>query len=323
MDLKIRTFTPGDYEKIVEIGNRIFPEYLDTVEEVRHRDECRDPKCRFKRFVAEHRGDIVGFAHYDQSAAMYHPRKFEIGVYVDPDHQGCGIGSALYDHLLRELEPFEPTVLRSFAREDYKRSVRFLERRGFREIMRSWESRLDVQSFDFTPYEGAIERVEAQGIRLIPISELEWDPERDRKLYELDREILKDVPFPDRYTPVSFEHFVERTLKSPDLLPEAYFVAVDGERYVGSSALWRALAEPEELYTGLTGVIREYRRRGIALALKLKGIAYAKAHGFRVIKTWNDTTNRAMLALNERLGFVRQPAWITFAKELCEDAPRN
>jgi len=323
MGFEIRPFTPQDYPRIVEIGNRIFPEYLDTVEEARHRDECRDPKCRFMRFVAEDQGAVVAFAQYDQAAAMYHPHKFEIGIYVDPDHQGRGIGSALYDHLLRELEPFDPIALRSFAREDYERSVKFLKRRGFSEIMHSWESRLDVQAFNFKPYEGAVERVEAQGIELLPIAELEGDPERDRKLYELEREILKDVPFPDRYTPVSFEHFVERTLKSPTLLPEAYFVAVDGERYVGTSALWRSLAEPKELYTGLTGVIRGYRRRGIALALKLKGIAYAKAHDYKIIKTWNESGNRPMLALNERLGFVKQPAWITFAKELSEDASQS
>jgi len=325
MNIKIRPFSPEDYPVVVEIGNRVFPEYPETVEELRYQDEHRDPKCRFKRYVAEKGGQIVAYAQYGQSAAMYHPQKFEIMIFVAPDHQGHGIGSALYEHLLRELKPFDPITIRSFAREDYQKSVRFLEKRGFKEIMRSWESRLDVQSFDFSPYEGRIERVEAQGIKLLPLSELEGDPRRDRKLYELEREILKDVPFPDRYTPVSFEHFVERTFKNPDFLPEAYFIALDGERYVGTSALWKSQAAPKELYTGLTGVLRGYRRRGIALALKLKGIAYAQSHGYKTIKTWNETGNEAMLSINERLGFVKQPAWITYAKELKEpeDAPAD
>ncbi|MFQ5796179.1 MAG: GNAT family N-acetyltransferase [Candidatus Bipolaricaulia bacterium] len=318
MDVRIRPFTPEEYETIVEIGNRIFPDYPETVEEVRYGDEHRDPKCRFQRYVAEHEESVVAFGSYDQSPWMYHPQKFKIEVYVDPDHQGRGIGSALYGHIMTELEPFNPITARSFAREDYDRSVRFLKKRGFVEVMRDWESRLDVQTFDFTPYEGHIERVEVHGIRLVPLSELEDDLQRDHKLYELEDQILQDVPMTDRYTPVSFELFVERTLKNPNLLPEAYYVALDEDRYVGTSGLWKSQAN-QDLYTGLTGVLREYRRRGIALALKLKGLAYAKEHGYPVIKTWNETGNRAMLTINEQLGFVKQPAWIDFAKELGEE----
>ncbi|MBK8138165.1 MAG: hypothetical protein IPK52_20520 [Chloroflexi bacterium] len=38
---------------------------------------------------------------------------------------------------------------------------------------------------------------------------------------------------------------------------------------------------PETMFNGLTGVHSAYRRRGIALALKLLTIQYAKAHGAR------------------------------------------
>ena len=318
MDLRVRAFTPEDYETIVEIGNRLFPEYPDTVEEVRHYDENRDPKCKHQRFVAELEDRIVGHAHYGQSPAMYHPQKFEIGVYVEPDCQGRGIGRALYGHLLKALEPFDPIKLFSFAREDYERSVRFLCDRGFAEVMRSWESRLDVNAFDFSPYEGRIGRVEAQGIRLASLKDLLDDPECARKLFELERDLLQDVPFPDRYTPeaLDFETFYKRTFENPDFLPEAYLVALDGDRYVGTSALWKSQAAPHELYTGLTGVRREHRRKGIALALKLTGIACAKSHGYATIKTWNASNNRAMLSINERFGYVKQPVWVTFAKEL-------
>ena len=89
-------------------------------------------------------------------------------------------------------------------------------------------------------------------------------------------------------------------------------MAVDGDQYVGMTTLW-ASGAGSDLETGLTGVRRAYRRQGIALALKLRAIAVAQDHGAPTIKTWNATVNTGMLAINERLGFVRQPAWITAA----------
>jgi GNAT superfamily N-acetyltransferase len=79
------------------------------------------------------------------------------------------------------------------------------------------------------------------------------------------------------------------------------------------SNLW-SLQGTDDLENELTGVTRAYRRRGIALALKLRTIAYAKAHGCPVIRTWNASTNGVILSINDRLGFVRQPAAIHFVK---------
>lgn len=66
--------------------------------------------------------------------------------------------------------------------------------------------------------------------------------------------------------------------------------------------------------SNLTAVKRAYRRQGIALALKLRAIVYAQEHGKPYIKTWNDSPNEGMIALNERLGFVRQIGWLTYRK---------
>ncbi|MFB6285328.1 MAG: GNAT family N-acetyltransferase [Candidatus Bipolaricaulia bacterium] len=316
MTLHIRPFEDEDYEAMVEVANRLFPDHPESVEEAQSRDRRRDPNCRFRRFVADRFGMVVGYAEYDQAPSMYHPQKFEIGVYVDPNRQRKGIGTALFDYLMMDLDPFDPLSLRSVAREDDAASVRFLTKRGFAEMVRSWESHLDVPSFDFSPYAELGDKVAQHGITLATLGELAADPARDRKLYELDLELLEDVPFPDERTRMSFEHFKRRFLHNPNLLSDAYCVAIDGDRYVGVSSLWASQASPDELYTGLTGVRRDYRRRGLALALKLKTIQYAAEHNFRTIKALNASANRPILALNERLGYVKQLAWMTFAKDL-------
>ena len=323
MSLRIRPFTEPDYPAIVEIENRVYPEYPHTVEEARYWDGMREPKCRFQRYVADQLGRIMAFGDYNQHPWTYHPQKFDLHVSVDPVYQKQGIGSALYEHLLAQLQPFDPITVRARAREDYQQSMRFLSQRGFVEVMRNWESRLNVHSFDFAPYEGHVERVETQGIRLTPLSELTDDPDYTHKLYELEKELGKDVPHVDVYTPVSYEVYVKRFLQSPDLFPQAWYIALDEDRYAGTSALWKSQGNPKELYTGLTGVRREYRRRGIALAIKLKTLAFAKSQGYHVIKTWNESNNRPMLSINEQLGYIKQPAWITLAKELKDASPHS
>ncbi|MDX1934312.1 MAG: GNAT family N-acetyltransferase [Capsulimonadales bacterium] len=312
--INIRPFASDDYPALAAIGNACFPEFADIPESLRHRDSARPAHTRWNHFLAEIDGVPVGMASYTQRESMYHPRKFDIDVIVLPERQRQGIGSALYDHLTEQLRPFDPILIRAFAQEGRMYGPEFLQRRGFVEAMRNWESRLRLADFDPEAYTDAIARVTAQGIVIRPLSELRSQPDWERKMFEMDWAISLDMPATDVRTKPTFESWRKRTLDDPDFLPEGWFIALDGDRFIGESAIWNSQLT-NDLFVGSTGVLREYRRRGIAMALKVYATAFARERGAVELKTWNAQSNRAMLSINEAMGFVKQPPWIEFEKK--------
>lgn len=315
----IRLFREVDYAAVADVGNLAYPDAPTSEEDLRYYDRERAPHCRHRRWVAERGGRVVGAAEYDQMAGRYHPDKYELELFVHPDLHGQGLGSRLYSHLMADLGALDPVAAEMAVREDMGRGLRFLLERGFAERQRTWESVLDVLRLNPAPYAGLTRRLLEAGVAIKTIPELYEDPDRDHKLYELDWELRQDVPATLPATRRSFDQWHEHVFGDPTFLPDAYFVAVDGGRYVGISNLRKQ--DDEIIRTGLTAVRRDYRRRGIALALKLHGIAYARAHGHRVLRTFNESNNLPMLSINEKLGFVKKPAWLHMVKAFRAEAP--
>ncbi|HEU4743565.1 MAG TPA: GNAT family N-acetyltransferase [Meiothermus sp.] len=318
MDLHIRTATPDDFAEIVAIIRQHEPDSSATVESMKRADAHLEPPYLRQRFVALQDGKIVGYSLYSHSIELYHPRKFFVYAHVDRCRQGQGIGSALYEHLMTALKPQHPQVLWTDTSEAWPQAQQFLRGKGFTETTRAWESTINPQTFDPTPYAEAEARVLAQGFRILNWDQLVFDPERNQKYWRLEMALSADMPRPEgsEFTEYSYANFVKRFLEDPNFIPPANLIALapDG-RYVGLNAIWKDEASGQ-LNNGTTGTLPEFKRRGIALALKVKNLLWAKEHGYTCIRTFNRSDNLPMWSLNERLGFVRKPAWVSFEKRL-------
>ncbi len=312
--LHIRPANPTDYEAIAEITTLTRPEMGVTAADLLHDDEARDPKCRFGLWVAKVDGHVIGFARHEQYPDLYDPRQLWVMVRVHPNQQKCGTGSALYERLMAEIAALDMLALQVSIREDRGDSLRFAEKRGFREYSRRREMHLELATADVSPFQKAVEAVQAQGIQIRSVAELADDPTWDAKLYELQWQIEQDVPIDESITQMSLEQWQRQYSDHPHFLLDGSFVALDGERYIGLCESF--CPTPGQIHIDLTGTRRDYRRRGIGLALKVRGIQYGQSKGYHKIVTTNDTGNRGMLALNERLGFARQPARIQLRKAL-------
>ena len=304
-----------DYEATAAIWTANWPEYPKTAEMYRYAAETRDPMSRFGWLVAEDNGDVVATGYFREETDSAATGKFLVYVQVRPDCQGRGIGRALFDGILVHLDVHEPEILQSFTREDHVAGTAFLEKRGFRVSMKEQDSELDLSRFEPAEFAGVVESVRESGIEILPSSELsKRDPDWIRKTWELHGEIIPDVPDDDVLQNEPFAEF-RKSFDHPEFIPEGYFLALDGGRYIGMSSVWNRRVKKGEVYTRLTGVVRSHRRRGIATALKVRAHEFAKSTGAKVVVTDNEENN-PMYGLNVQLGFRPTKAWLQFRKEL-------
>ncbi len=108
----------------------------------------------------------------------------------------------------------------------------------------------------------------------------------------------------------AYDDWAQEELRGP-----VVFGAFDAGRLVGYAALVTRPASPEVLEHGFTAVVRSHRARGIATALKRAQLAWAAKHSYRRLVTYTQEGNEAMRAINSKLGYVGEPAWILVRSE--------
>jgi GNAT superfamily N-acetyltransferase len=316
MKLEIRSFTRSDLPAIIDLWNIVRPNQQRTLDEAESDIDTLAPEFQTEFFVTEFEGAIVGVAEIYRHPGMYHPHKFFGNIFVHPDHQKKGIGTALYQQSLEFLTALEAICFRTQVAEFDTHSIQFATTRGFTEAKRDFESLLNVKNFDFSRFAG-LENVE--GVEFHTARELDSTAFR-QALYDTWMVTRNDVPRSQAATPLSFEFMQKQVLGDEYFLWDGTQIALDPktDTILGFSGVYTGAREGW-LDQWLTATRREARGRGIALALKLRVIKFALEKQYRTIRTDNDTRNAPMLAINDKLGFERQPALISVVKFYRDD----
>jgi GNAT superfamily N-acetyltransferase len=313
----IRPFerTEMDYRAAADIQSATWSDCLNSLSMWKRADDLVDSRSLVQRLVAVEQGDIVGLAVLVEPEQQTEPGKYDLSIIVRPEHQRQGIGSAFYRHMLHNLNGRPLVKITSGTREDKQQGIRFLNRFGFNQVMRAPLCSLNVTKFNAARFAGIWERMARQGIQVLPLTRAALAyPDWQRRIWDLDWGLKQELPSPLPLVRLPFEKFQRSVLGQADFKPAAWFVALDNNRWVGISRLMELAGEPGKLYHGLTGVVPSHRRRGIATALKISAIEYARQAGAEWIETENEENN-PMYALNMKLGFQPLPAWLHFEKE--------
>ena len=318
--MHIRPFnsTHDEYESVIAIFNRAHPYLNETVAGWKHDDKNRSAEFPYHRDVIEIENQLVAFGDYGQSRWYFHPKKYFWNVVVDTEIDGDDIRAAYFTHIQEQLANQNLLALTTSGREDNVNWVAFLRANGFEETMRDNPSELDLTTFDPTPFEPVVEKVVAGGIDLLNMQHYQQrNPNWQHDLWDLEWAIIQDMPVPDPPKRQSFEDYVNLILNSPNFDANYWTIALDGDKAVGLNRLWTRIGNPDLIFSGLTGVIPSYRRRGIATALKLPALKTAIKNGYKLTKTENEENN-PMYQINLQLGFQPAPQFIKFEKQLHE-----
>jgi GNAT superfamily N-acetyltransferase len=285
----------ADLVALLSVVNEVSSEDGTSLEEIRWSDATYPGTGRF---LAELDGRPVGAG----TAGRIWMRAPEFdgawaSIDVRPSARRRGVGSALYEAVSRHARATGKRALHIETYADRPDAIEFLLHRGFRELERSQTVALDLRGRAAPTIEPPA------GVSITTLAER---PDLVEGIFRVAEETFSDIPGAGGPMRVgSLSEFRARDVDRPGIPPAGFAIAMDETdgRVIGYASLILQAATRTKAYHDMTAVVRGWRGRGVAAALKRATIAWAIAAGLERLETGNDVANIAMRAVNARLGY--------------------
>lgn len=305
MSYGIRQYVEQDGAAIASMHRSVYPAYgtqRDTWHAaVQYDDRVNQPERCVA--IAQPHQQPIGYGAIRSLRA--HTARLDLMVH--PHFQRQGVGQMLLDHLSECARHLHVTTIHLRVRLDYLHALDFLAHRGFTETHRMYGMPLKLQDAHLAPLWPLVRRLGESGITITTLAhQRQQTPDYLQRLHTLQNAVGPDWPDPEgvAYTPVAYAPFVARLEREAQACADTFFIATHGDTFIG--------------YCGLsafgTAVHPAYRHRGVATALKLWAIAEAQQRG--VATTMTCTANPAMVAINERLGYVHEMVEVRLGRSI-------
>ena len=220
--------------------------------------------------------------------------RLALDLHVRPALRGQGIGGSLLAQLLARARTLEAEVVRVYAPAGDLAWDALADRHGLHIVEQDRYFLLEIDYAIITDAPAPHARTLAQ------------EPgQATREAWRLEQALHVALATSAPYVPETFERWRARVIDAPGSALQTVLVtrAPDGA-LAGICALRVCSAHPETVYHAFTGVAAAVRGQGHGRALKLAAIALARELGARRMVADTSPANDAMLALNERLGYV-------------------
>jgi GNAT superfamily N-acetyltransferase len=272
----------------------------------------------FRLMVAEdERGELLGFNWATRSRSDATQANFY--VIVKPGQRGHGAGSRLYDDVEAAARETGIKKLEITVRDDCPPCLSFAGQRGFGERSHLIGMTLDLASFDDRPYDGKISALRAKGFQFTSMEALGNTEEVQRRLYALNDMTASETPGSEGEHPwLSFDDFQKKVCGADWYIPAGQMVVLDtaGGDWAALSAITR-FQGAEYAYNLHTGVDRRYRGRKLGQSVKVLALRFARdVLQTTTVRTTHNVKNLPMIAIDEKMGYVRTPGNYRMEKTL-------
>jgi GNAT superfamily N-acetyltransferase len=298
MDIAIREATgDADLQRVLDIRNSIEAERLSLAG---FRAE-RSGSVASLDLLAEAGGVDLGSGSVAWGPIGAESRNVFIFAWVPPEHRHQGVGTSLLDRLIAFARDQGMERMTTLVYADDTDAIAFIERRGLAIDGGGQLGKLDLTGP--APDRG-VEPID--GVEIATMAERR-DLEPD--LYEIHKLTFPEIPFLAKEPMPSFEAWQETGSANAGYLADLSLLAIEDGRLLGAVEVFDS--GDDVIFIGMTAVHPDARRRGIARLLKIELERRARATGIRRIETFNDGTNERIRGLNESLGYVYNPPYVT------------
>ena len=320
--ITVKNFTETDkeFKELARIDNLVNHDSIANSEEDKHDWLLRDKNIIRNRLLLYKNNILIGVIYYSQGRNENNRTCFYT-LHLDPTYNNRGYRKLLYNKMLHEVKKFNCNLVHTsiYDHKNYNEHKKLLEKEKFNLVQVNREYSCDIRNINIDKYQYLIKKLESEGIKFYDSKkEMLAFPNHYKKLEELIWSYDQDIPIPDgiKHTRIPFKRWV----KLRDDFYENYYgidlVATFGDKYIGSTDIFvLPKSEPFKGWTDGLGVIKEFRRKGIATALKIKAIEKLLQKGITELRTDNEENN-PMYKINEKLGFKPVPFSLDYSKEI-------
>lgn len=282
----------NDWQAAMAVRATLHPEFPLSIEEYKASDDFFDGKTHLRRLICQ--GDeIVGMYVFAEAFFYAEPKTYLGQVVSFPDR--LDVFRFGYSEITRLSEQHEARLINSSVEDRREEIVAIAQEFGYKTKQQQRVSRLDVAQFNLVNEDLEFEILSLNQLKL------RWPETWLHEFWRMEMEILKDVPMTGEFKEDPIDLF-EKYINMPGMDHDGLFLAIVEGRLAGVSSMFPSLVDSKVGITGLTGVRREFRRLGIARALKIASLNWGKEKGVEFVMTDNEEKN-PMYLLNEALGF--------------------
>jgi GNAT superfamily N-acetyltransferase len=271
-------------------------EYATPFEILHFDTDLRDAGVPIRRWILGDAKDPLATAFCFRATWNTPRHTFWGHVRVRPDAMGQGYGTTLVHAIEQWAATAGAQAVRVMAHPEPHHST-FLAKAGYTHIGTEQVYSLAIVDAQIPS------RRDAADIRILTLADyMRREPDAIEQACMLHAAISLDVPMPDEPV-VTLSKF--RRLLGEEVDPKCFLLAVSGDMLVGESILMESENEAGVMWQHATGVLPAFRGLGIATSLKREAVRLAQTLHTRELKTWMETSNAAIVRINQEFGFTK------------------